>query len=167
MSQNWTSKGLTHPAYPRCSRLWGLLSDTCHHAQRHCLHSLWPEGGQVGRLRPPVITIFICVKVTIPSHGWFMTLYCPHWWMWMLWPPLTLGHFRVWRFLGLWPRQSVIRTSLATCRMDLPAVLRYQTRSPGAFSPNVPHSVRGSELWIRDCQGSCFGAIQTNPPTYI
>ena len=36
----------------RCSRLWRLLGDTCHHAQRHRLHPLWPEGGQVGKLRP-------------------------------------------------------------------------------------------------------------------
>jgi len=27
---------------------------------------------------PPVITIFIGGMVTIPSHGWFMALFYPH-----------------------------------------------------------------------------------------
>ena len=63
----------------RCSRLWRLLGDTCHHAQRHCLHPLWPEGGQAGKLRPADWNSgFIWIYVDL--YGF----------MWILWFPQLL-----------------------------------------------------------------------------
>ena len=40
---------------------------------------MWVKHGKTIITHPPVITVFIGGMVTIPSHGWFMTLFYPTW----------------------------------------------------------------------------------------